>query len=60
LRGFFEYAASAKQAYVLREQLTAIFDMNISRKQAQSKILHWIQQVQKSGLRCFEDFIRLL
>ena len=60
LRGFFEHSASAKQAYVLREQLTAIFDMNISRKQAQSKILHWIQQVQKSGLHCFEDFIRLL
>lgn len=60
LRGFFEYSPCAKQAYDFREGLTTIYDMNISRKQAQSKILHWIQQVQNSGLQCFDDFIRLL
>jgi transposase len=60
LRGFFEYSPCAKQAYDFREGLTAIYEMNISRKQAQSKILHWRQQVQKSGLRCFDDFICLL
>jgi transposase len=60
LRRFFEYSASAQQAYVLREQLTAIFDMNLSKKQAQAKILHWIQQVRQSGLDCFDDFLKLL
>ena len=60
LRRFFEYSASAKQAYSLREQLTAIFNMNLSKGQAQSKILHWIQKVQKSGLPCFDDFLKLL
>ena len=60
LRRFFEYSAYAKQAYALREQLTAIFDMNLSKPRAQSKILRWIQQVQKSGLRCFDDFLKLL
>ncbi len=60
LRRFFVYSSAAKHAYVLRERLTAIFDMNLSKKQAQSKILHWIQQVQKSGLRCFDDFLKLL
>jgi len=60
LRCFFEHSASAKQAYILREQLTAIFDINLSKKQAQSRILRWIQKVQKSGLHCFGDFLKLL
>jgi len=34
MRRFFEHSASAKQAYLLREQLTAIFNMNLSKKQA--------------------------
>lgn len=60
LRRFFAYSAFAKQTYALRERLTAIFDMNLSQKQAQSKILRWIQQVQQSGLHCFDDFLKLL
>lgn len=60
LRTFFGYSVSAKQAYDLREQLTAIFDMNISKKQAQAKLLRWIQQVQKSTLHCFDHFLKLL
>lgn len=60
LRRFFQQSALAKQAYALREQLTAIFDMHLSKKQAQAKILRWIQQVQKSGLHCFDDFLKLL
>jgi transposase len=60
LRRFFAHSPSAKQAYVLREQLTAIFEMNLSKPQAQSKILRWIQQVQKSGLHCFDNFLTLL
>jgi len=60
LRRFFEHSASAKQAYRLREQLTVIFDMNLSKEQAQSKVLHWMQNVKKSGLHCFDDFLKLL
>jgi transposase len=60
LRRFFEHSASAKQAYSLRERLTAIFERHLSRKQAQTNILRWIQQVQKSGLRCLDDFLKLL
>ncbi len=60
LRRFFAHSALAKQAYGLRERLTAIFDMNLSKKQAQSKILRWIQQIQKSGKvlkrRCYGIF----
>ena len=60
LRPFFEHSASAKQAYILREQLTTIFDMNLSKAQAQSKIWGWKQKVQKSGSQCFDDFLKLL
>lgn len=60
LKHFFEHSAPAKQAYVLREQLTAIFDMNLSKPQAQSKIRGWIQHIQNSGLHCFDDFLKLL
>jgi transposase len=60
LRRFFEHSTLAKQAYGLREQLTVIFNMNLSKKQAQSKIRGWIQKVQNSGLYCFDDFLKLL
>ena len=60
LKRFFEHSTLAKQAYVLREQLTAIFNMNLSKKQAQSKIRGWIQKVENSGLHCFDDFLKLL
>ena len=60
LRRFFEHSASAQKAYILREQLTAIFNMNLSKRQAHSRILHWIQKVHKSGLHCFDDFLKLL
>jgi hypothetical protein len=60
LRRFFEHSASAKQAYILREELTAIFNRNLLKKQAQSKILQWVQKVQKSGLHCFDDFLKLI
>ena len=60
LRRFFKHSAPAKQAYILREQLTAIFNMNLSKEQAQSKILRWAQKAQKGGLNCFDDFLKLL
>ncbi len=60
LKRFFKHAASAKQAYSLRERLTAIFEMHISKKQAQAKLRRWIQQVQESGLHCFDRFLNLL
>lgn len=60
LQRFFEHSALAKQAYDFRERLTAIFDTNLSKKQAQTKIQRWQQQVQKSGLKCFEAFLKLL
>jgi transposase len=44
----------------LREQLTAIFEQPIPKVQAQRKIRTWIRQVKKSGLSCFEEFLKTL
>jgi transposase len=60
LKSFFQHAASAKQAYTLRERLTAIFDRSLSQKQAQANLRRWVQQVRESGLHCFDRFLNLL
>lgn len=60
LRRFFQHSTLTKQAYVLREQLTTLFDTHLSKKQAQAKIVRWVQRVQDSGLHCFDDFLKLL
>jgi transposase len=60
LTRFFALSALAKQAYLLREQLTAVFDRNLSKKQAQAKIRGWIQKVQNSKLNYYDDFLKLL
>jgi len=60
LKRFFQHTASAKQAYTLRERLTAIFDRSLSQKQAQAKLRRWVQQVRESGLHCFDRFLNLL
>jgi transposase len=60
LNRLLKLAPSAKQAYELREQLTAIFDLHLPKEQAQSKILRWMKKVQASGLRCFDTFMKLL
>jgi len=60
LKRFFALSALAKQAYISREQLTAIFDRHLSKKQAQAKIRGWIQKVQNSKSNYYDDFLKLL
>lgn len=60
LRRFFEHSPLAKQAHAFRERLTAIFDMNLSKRQAQAKIRRWQQQVLDSRVQCFDAFLKLL
>ena len=60
LRKFFSNSPNLKQAYQLREQLTAIFELKISKPVAKRKLQTWIKRVQRSGLTCFDDFIKTL
>jgi len=60
LRKLFQHAPKLKLAYDLQEQLTAIFDALISRPTAMIKIRAWIKRVQRSGLKCFDAFLKTL
>jgi len=60
LRILFSHSPNLKQAYTLQLQLTAIFDENISKSMAQTKIRAWMKRVKKSQLICFDDFLKTL
>ncbi len=60
LKRFFTYSPSAKKAYELRLQLTAIFEQQISKEKAKAKIRAWIARVRESGLTCFDGFLKTL
>jgi len=60
LRLLFRYSPKLKQAYDLRQQLTAIFDQPNSPTSAKTKIRTWIKRVARSELRCFDKFINTL
>lgn len=56
----FQYSPNLKTAYELQNSLTAIFDEHISVDAAKAKIEKWLVAVFKSGLDCFNDFIKTL
>jgi transposase len=60
LEALLTYSPALRQAYMLREQLTAIFDTTRSKKEGLRRINFWRQRVDKSGLRCFDSFLSLL
>jgi len=60
LRKLWKAAPQLKKAYDLRQQLTAIFEQPISKPTAQRKIQAWMRRVQKSGLKCFDEFLKTL
>jgi len=57
---FFRLAPLAKKAHKLRELLTAIFEIHITKAQAQKKIRIWIKKARASGLSCFDSFFNML
>jgi transposase len=56
----FQWSPKLKIAYELQNALTAIFDELISVEAAKAKIEKWMVMVFKSGLDCFNDFIKTL
>jgi transposase len=54
------YSPALRQAYKLREELTAIFDTARGRADGLRRIRFWRWRVVKSGLNCFEPFLKLL
>jgi transposase len=54
------YSPRLRQAYTLREQLTTIFDTARSKADGLRRIRYWRARVERSGLRCFDAFLKLL
>jgi transposase len=60
LRSLFANSPKLKAAYTLQNQLTDIFNENISKSAGKKKIRAWMKRVVKSGLTCFDDFLKTL
>jgi transposase len=60
LARIFEQSPTLKQAYAFRQELTNIFDQNLSRVQAKRLLNGWAGRVSRSQIRCFDGFIKTL
>ena len=60
LHFLFGHSEKLATAYTLRNKLTEIFDLKITRTQAKKKIKQWIKEVGSSNINCFNTFIGTL
>lgn len=60
LRILFQHAPRLKTAYTFREELTAIFDLPLTKAQAKIRLRKWVAKVRHSGLTCFDAFLKTL
>jgi transposase len=60
LQRLFAYAPDLHRAYTYREQLTAIFEQDLSKEKAKHEIKTWRRRVKASGLQCYESFFTTL
>jgi transposase len=56
----FEYSPALKLAYESSNELTAVFDADISKFHAKHKINSWIRRIEKNGINCFKKFMKTL
>jgi transposase len=57
LKRLFRYSPKLEQAYILREQLTAIFETDHTKETAQSAIRAWCERVRHSHIAAFDRFL---
>jgi len=60
LECLFSAAPRLQQAYELREELTTIFETPYTKAEAIEQLRRWRTKVEKSGMTCFEGFLKLL
>jgi transposase len=56
----FTASPALKRAHTLREELTTIFDTARSKADGLRRIQFWRQRIERSGLTCFDGFLKLL
>ncbi len=60
LRTLFQYTPTLHQAYTLREELTAIFNLHLSLTDGRRRLQKWLAKVERSSLTCFDKFLKTL
>jgi len=60
LNRLFDYSPELKLAYTFREELTAIFEMQLTREEAKRRLVKWRDKVRRSVLTCFDKFLTTL
>lgn len=60
LRRLFLHSTALHQAYTFREELTALFNHELSIADAEQRMLAWIRKVEASKLDAFDGFIQTL
>lgn len=56
----FEYSPELKAAYMLREELTSIFEMRLDKDAGKKRLIEWRDKVSRSSLNCFNKFLKTL
>ena len=56
----FKHSPLLKQAYLFRDELTAIFDKELTKPPAKLVLTGWIRRIRRSGIRCFDSFMKTL
>jgi len=60
LNRLFEYSSELQLAYTFREELTAIFEMRLTREEARKRLIKWRDRVRRNALTCFDKFLKTL
>lgn len=60
LARLFAHSPHLELAYTFREELTAIFEQELAKPEAQSQIRDWQARVRASELTCFDSFLTTL
>ena len=60
LNRLFDYSPELKLVYTLREELTAIFEMQLTKQEAKRRLVRWRDKVKRSLLTCFDKFLTTL
>ena len=57
LRTLFQYSPDLHQAYTLREELTAIFNTDLTQAEGQHRLEKWIAKVESKKINYFNKFL---
>lgn len=60
LRRVFAYSPELKLAYTFREELTAIFELQLTKEEARVRLNKWAHKVRRYALGCFDKFLTTL